>query len=139
MGATLGALVLAGAVHGAEPDKSWVEVRSSNFVVFSNGGEDRARQVALDFELIRAVAQQALPALNTDPRQPILIFAVDGEDSLRELVPQFWEQPGLRPVGAFQPGPHTHHIALRIDTSRDDRYRVVFHEYFHLRLTPKPD
>ncbi|MCH7750322.1 MAG: hypothetical protein IH939_19760, partial [Acidobacteria bacterium] len=60
--ATLGTLLLAGTVLGAEPDKSWIEVRSSNFVVFSNGGEDRARQVAKDFELVRAVAQQAIPA-----------------------------------------------------------------------------
>ncbi len=55
--ATLGTLVLAGTVLGAESDEGWIEVRSPNFVVFSNGGEDRARQVALDFELVRAVAQ----------------------------------------------------------------------------------
>ena len=53
-----GALVLAGTVHGAESGERWVEVRSSNFVVFSDHGEDRARQVALDFELVRAVAQR---------------------------------------------------------------------------------
>ena len=130
--ASLGTLVLVATVLGAESDESWVEVRSPNFIVFSNGGVDRARQVALDFELVRAVAQQAIPALDADPRQPILIFAVDGEDSLRELVPQFWERRGPRPAGVFQRGPHTHHIALRIDASRGDRYRIVFHEYFHL-------
>ena len=128
----LATLLLAGTVLGAQSDQSWIEVRGSNFVVISNAGEDRARQVAKDFELVRAVAQQAIPAFDADPRQPILIFAVDGEDSLRELVPQFWERRGPRPAGVFQRGPHTHHIALRIDASRDDRYRIVFHEYFHL-------
>jgi tetratricopeptide (TPR) repeat protein len=128
-------LVLAGAVHGAESGESWVEVRSANFVVFSNHGENRARQVALDFELVRAVAQQAIPALHVDPRQPVLIFAVHGEDSLRELGPWLWERRGPRPAGVFQPAPHTHHIALRIDASRANRYRSVFHEYFHLLTT----
>ena len=130
--ATLGPLVLAGAVLGARSDAIWVEVRSANFVVFSNAGEDRAREVALDFELVRAVAQQAIPGLEKDPRQPVVVFAVHGEDSLRELVPQFWERSGQRPGGVFRRGPHAHHIALRVDLSRGDRYRLVFHEYFHL-------
>ena len=58
-----------------------------------------------------------------------------GEDSLRELGPWLWERRGPRPAGVFQPAPHTHHIALRIDESRANRYRSVFHEYFHLLTT----
>ena len=63
-------------------------------------GEYRARQVAKDFELVRAVAQQAIPALDADPRQPILIFAVDGEDGAfrpAAELRQMYESAGITP------------------------------------------
>jgi len=125
-------ICVCGSVSAAETRDAWVEVRSTHFVVVSNEDTERARAVAEDFETVRAVARQAMPRMRLDPRQPIVILAVRNEQSLRELLPQFWERRGLRPAGVFQRGPHTHQIALRVDTSRHERYQRVFHEYFHL-------
>ena len=130
--AVLGVLALCAPVYSAQAPGAWVELRSPNFVVVSNAGEERARRVAQDFERVRAVVQRALPQMRVDPRQPIAILAVKDEQSLRELLPQFWERNGPRPTGVFRRGPHVHHIAIRVDTSRGERYRRVFHEYFHL-------
>jgi len=125
-------ICVCGSVSAAETRDAWVEVRSLHFVVVSNEDTERARAVAEDFETVRAVARRAMPRMRVDPRQPIVILAVRNEQSLRELLPQFWERRGLRPAGVFQRGPHTHQIALRVDTSRRERYERVFHEYFHL-------
>src|SRR5437879_9154259 len=101
--AALLALIAAGlAVAGAgveanpaaaPPDKTetWIEVRSPHFIVASNSNEKQARRAADQFEQIRAVFHKEFPKLRVDPGQPIFILAAKNENTLKALLPGFWE------------------------------------------------
>ncbi len=125
------ALVLGGATaSGQEPD--WVEVVSPNFRIISNASESDANRVAREFEVIRSVFRAALPALVAEPRRPLTILAVRNESGLIALLPQFADGTSVKPVGAFLQGSLEHHIVLRVDASRYQDFRPIYHEYFHV-------
>ena len=122
-------------VGGLSAESEWIQVRSPHFTLVSNAGVEEASQATLRFEQIRGAFRQALPAAKTDPGQPIVILAVKDEESLRELLPQYWEQSNsLKPAGVFLAGPERHYVALRLDVQGSTPYRTLYHEYFHLLL-----
>ena len=116
-------------------ESEWIQVRSPHFTLVSNAGIEAAGEVAVRFEQIRGAFRQALPAAQTDPGQPIVVLAVKDEESLRELLPQYWERPNsMKPAGVFLAGPERHYVALRLDVQGPTPYRTLYHEYFHLLL-----
>ncbi len=116
----------------ADKNETWIEVRTPHFVVASNAGEKQARRVADQFEQIRAMFHTAFPKLRVDPGQRILILAVKNEKSLKALLPAYWEVKGhVHPVGVYVAGPEKHYVALRMDTSGENPYHAVYHEYTH--------
>ncbi len=115
--------------------EEWVEVRSPNFRIIANTGAKRAREVAGELERIRLVFRTALVNMPQDPGLPIVAFAVRDEKSLRELLPEYWEREGAKPAGVFLRGLDKHFVVVRIDARSEDRYRLVYHEYFHLLLS----
>lgn len=124
---------VATTVEPAEKPELWVEVRSPHFVVYSNGGEKQAQRVAEQFEQIRAMFAKAFPNVRVDPGEPLLIFAAKNEQTLKALLPEFWEKKGrMRPAGLFQPGQEKNFVALRTDTVGDNPYHTIYHEYVHL-------
>jgi tetratricopeptide (TPR) repeat protein len=130
---TLLALVaLVAPASEAREQEPWLEVRSSHFVVISDAGEEHARLVSLQFERVRALLRSVLPNAHIDPRDPIVVLAVNGERQLRELLPQYWDRKGQRPVAGYWKGPYRHDVVLRVDVPHHERYRRVLHEYVHL-------
>ena len=128
----LALLALAWPAPGAtEPDR-WLEVRSPHFVVISNAGEKRARSVSRQFERVRALLRGVLKDARVDPRDPVVVLAVNSERRLRELLPQYWDRKGQRPVAGYWKGPHRHYVVLRVDAPDREQYRRVLHEYVHL-------
>jgi tetratricopeptide (TPR) repeat protein len=129
------ALVLTAALAGASAgaaERPWVLARSRGFLVVSDAGEKDARQVAHQFEQVRGLFAQVLQA-RVDPGRPMMIFAVRDEDGLRQLLPGYWEtKGGSRPAGIFIPGRDKLLVALRLDTSGEFPYHVIYHEYTHL-------
>ncbi len=128
----LALFALPGPALAARQPNRWLEVRSPHFVVISNAGEEETRRVSLEFERVRTMLRRALTNTHVDPRQPVVVLAVNDEDGLRELLPQFWERKGQRPVAAYWGGPHRHCIVLRVDAPERERFRRVLHEYVHL-------
>lgn len=63
---------------------------------------------------------------------PLHVFAVRGESSLKQLLPQYWEGAGVRPYGGSYLGPHAAFIALRADLPHSQRAPLLIHEYVHL-------
>ena len=121
----------------------WVEVRSPHFVVASNAGEKQARHVAQQFEEIRGTFQVAFPKLRLDLGKPVIILATKNENSLKILLPAYWEQKGsVHPAGIYIPGEEKHYVALRLDTEGENPFHVVYHEYthaiLHLNFPPLP-
>lgn len=130
----IGLAALSGAAAADKTD-TWVEVRSPHFTVVSNGGEKLARRVVEQFEQIRAAFQTTLNKIRVDPGQRIIILAAKNENTLKALLPEFWEAKGRRhPAGMFVPGEEKNYVALRLDAEGDNPYQILYHEYVHLLL-----
>jgi Tfp pilus assembly protein PilF len=125
-------LFLLAACASAAAKDTWVEVCSPNFIVISNDGDKEARSVADQFEQFREVFHASFPQLRVDLGKPLIIFAVKNEDSLKILLPSFWEVKGhAHPAGIYMPGEERHFVALRTNVQGDNPYEVVYHEYTH--------
>lgn len=112
--------------------ESWVEVRSPNFTVLSNAGEKEARRVADQFEQFREAVHATLPQFRMDLGKPLIIFAVKDENSLKLLLPAFWETKGhTHPAGFYSPGEESHLVAVRTGLEGEIPYEIVYHEYTH--------
>jgi tetratricopeptide (TPR) repeat protein len=114
----------------------WVEVRSPNFIVVSNAGENAARATATQFEQIRAVFNAALPVATAHQGPVITILAVKDAASLRELLSPFWEKGHAPPAGIFSHRLDQFYIALERDLNGENPYANLYHEYFHSLTTP---
>lgn len=124
-------LFFSPCLHAAHND-TWVEVRSPNFTVISNAGEKEVRKVADQFEQIREVFQNAFPKMRVDLGKPVIIFAVKNEDSMKSLLPAFWETKGhMHPAGLYQPGEEKHFVVVRTNIEGPNPYEIVYHEYTH--------
>jgi tetratricopeptide (TPR) repeat protein len=114
---------------------TWIQLRSPNFIVVTNDNEKHARLVARQFELIRGVFLQYFRRSgSTDPA--ITILAAKDEQTLRGLVPEFWQKKNsMHPAGMFLDGGDANWIVLRLDVSLTQAayvpYAPVYHEYVH--------
>jgi Tfp pilus assembly protein PilF len=125
-------LVFIGLPSALTPKDVWVEVRSPNFTVISNAGEKEARKVADQFEQFREVFHAMFPKWRVDLGKPLLIFAARNEDSLKALIPAYWEQKGhMHPQGIYVAGEDRHYVALQTNVETENPYQIVYHEYTH--------
>jgi tetratricopeptide (TPR) repeat protein len=125
-------LVPAARFAAAAAQDAWIEVRTPNFTVISNADEKDARKIADQFEQIREVFHNAFPALRTQIGKPVVIFAVKNAESLKLLLPEYWETKGhTHPAGIYVPGEAEHFVAVRTDTQGENPYEIVYHEYTH--------
>jgi hypothetical protein len=136
----LGSLGLALSASAAAGERPWIEIKSPHFSVVSDAGDKRTREVAWEFEQIRAVLERLWPWARLSSGKPILVLAVRDETELKALAPRFWEQKGgLRPASVFATGRDRHYIALRLDATTLDQekvnpYRDAYWEYAILVL-----
>src|SRR5208283_783347 len=125
-------LTLLPAARLAAAKDVWIEVRTPNFTVIGNASEKEARKIADQFEQIREVFHSAFPTLRTEIGKPVVIFAVKNEESLKLLLPEYWESKGhTHPAGIYVPGEAEHFVAVRTDTQGENPYEIVYHEYTH--------
>jgi len=143
-------LILAAERSFAARREKWTEVRSPDFLVLTDSNEKQGRGVALQFEMIRSVFRQFfnLPGAVKDP--VVTIIAVQNEDSLKRLMPEFWASKKLSlshpAAGVYVAGPERDHIALRLDVTEnqatDDPFQDAYHGYVHFLagrlLSPLP-
>jgi Tfp pilus assembly protein PilF len=119
----------------ASSNDVWIEVRSPNFTVVSNAGAKQTRQIANQFEQFRGVFHDSFPKLRVDIGKPLVIFAVRNEESMRTLLPAYWEvKNNKHPAGVYVRGLEKDFIVLRTDTQGENPYYVVYHEYTHAIL-----
>jgi hypothetical protein len=121
----------------AAPTGRWVEARSANFIVVSNAGEGQARKIALQFEQIRSLFRDSLSYAKAGPSPVITILAVKDEDSLRELLPEYWAEKGhTHPAGIFVDRYYQLQVALNLNAHGDNPYEALYHEYYHSVTVP---
>src|SRR6266436_2541851 len=126
------ALFALGVAGSAAAKDAWIEVQSPHFKVVSNAGENEARKIADQFEQFREVFHSSFPKLRVDLGKPLTIFAVKNEDSLKTLLPGYWEVKGrIHPAGIYAPGEEEHFVVVRTNIESNNPYEIVYHEYTH--------
>ena len=140
--------ILCPVVRGADKDKvekkkedkkekeePWVEIRTTHFVVASDGGEKAARRVADQFEQLRRVFQATMPNARFNTGIPIQILAARNAQSFAKLFPEFpFDKRRPQPVGLFVPGPEKIYIGLRTNVSGPMPYDEIYQNYARLVL-----
>ena len=135
-------LALAAASLAAVPDAAraatWVEIKSPHFVVLSDAGERRAREVSWQFEQIRAAIVKLWPWATVDFPLPVTVYAARDERGMKALVPKYFEGRGsIRPMSVFVSAPFGHYAAVRSDLTLDSTdtvnpYRSSYWSYVAL-------
>lgn len=117
-------------------NENWVEVRSEHFIVATDSTEKKARQIADQFERMRAVFHIALPKLQADPYVPIVVIAVKDDKDFRDLEPSVYLAKGqLKLGGLFLRTLDKNYVLMRVDAEGEHPYEVIYHEYTHLLLS----
>lgn len=129
-------IVLAFRPAYGDKHEKWVEARSQNFVVVSNAGEKEARKTDVRFEQIRAVFREYLPIAKEHPSQVITIIAAKDENSMRDLLPEYWTKGHVHPAGVFFRGLGQNQIIVQVDAGGTNPYATIYHEYYHSLTMP---
>lgn len=116
--------------------EAWVEARSPNFIVVSNAGEREARKIAIQFEEIRVVFQRSLAIASAHTTPTVTIIAVNDEDSMRALLPEFWARGHTHPAGIASDNMGQFFVAMQLDEPGESPYKTIYHEYFHSLTRP---
>ena len=111
-------------------DKPWLEIRCPHFRVLTDGNVADARKVAYEFEQLRNVFANQLPNAKLDGGAPLLVFAVQNEESARKLERR-WNS-GANRAGEFLHGWEKQYAIVLLDSfGGQGSKEVVYHEYTH--------
>lgn len=124
-------LVLVLLLAQAAAEQPWIEVRSHNFSLITNGGEKRGRAVLLRFEQMRAAFAVIFQRAKVNIPIPVQIVAFDSGKEMKQYTP-LWKGKPVELAGLFQGSSDRNFIAL--DLSSESGWGVVFHEYAHMLL-----
>jgi tetratricopeptide (TPR) repeat protein len=125
------AIVLLGLVGCAGPvalDRSWIEVSSKNFSIYSTMKEPDARTLLEDLELFRAALLAVTKLRDVHPNVPTDIYAFQhGSDYARF-------RPVSGAVGHFVPGLRGNLVGMSAGENGVLARVVLYHEYTHFLL-----
>ncbi len=121
-------IVLA-CLGSVTPAQEWVTVRSPHFVVSTDAGEKRCREVAVRFEQMRLVFEKLLSNDKLTSPVPLQILAFRNAKGFSQIAPSKDGKPEAGIVGVFLTGGDMNFIAL--DLSTESGFPIVFHEYAH--------
>jgi hypothetical protein len=89
-------IIIATGLASAGNKPAWIELRSPNFILVTNAGEGQARRTAYQFEMIRAVFRAYFGQKQESAEQPVIILAAKDDNTLKDLLPEYWVQKGCR-------------------------------------------
>jgi tetratricopeptide (TPR) repeat protein len=119
-----------------EQKSPWLEIHSTHFVVITDAGEKKGKEVALRFEQMRAVFATLLMKDRLNDSEPLTILAFKNDRDYYQSAPLQKDGFGqLQPItapGFFVPGEDQNFIVLNL--FEPDPWRAVAHDYAHLML-----
>lgn len=123
MMAAITACTLLTVAPAEAADDPWIEVRSEHFTVVSNAGENKARNVAWQFEQIRGAIASFWPWARVDLDRPIVVLAAKDLNTMALLLPGVVDTKDRETVtvSMFVTTPDRYTIALRADVLNEDR------------------
>jgi len=127
-------LLLAWPALGADlpSPKGWIEVRTENFVLYSNASPGKTKKLATDLERFREVLGLITKGFDLEASVPTSVYVFKNEAS---LLPYKLDASGnpQNLVGYFLRRRFRNYIALDVSASAE-RSRVIYHEYVHSML-----
>ncbi|HKP84789.1 MAG TPA: tetratricopeptide repeat protein [Blastocatellia bacterium] len=123
------AIALSLASPAAAKDK-WINLRTKNFNIVSNAGEDDTRKVALKMEQFCAVTSKLFNIKSVSP-VPVTVLVFKSDGSFKPFKPLYNGKPA-NVAGYFQRDEDENMIALNVVGGEERPFAVIFHEYTHL-------
>ncbi len=123
-------IVLFSHTAHAIPGKreKWIEVRTENFVLYSDAGEGETKNIALSLERLRVVLQRLMSSFTVDTPVPFRSYIFRSEKSFeRYMAPGNSESIT---VGYYMPGRDADYVAIRSD-SRKNPSSTIYWGYVH--------
>jgi tetratricopeptide (TPR) repeat protein len=120
-------LVLSTALLSArvEAADQWIEVKSAHFVLTSNASEGATKRLAWQLEQVRSAIGVLWPWAKLDLTKPLSVLVVKDENSMKALVPSYWERKGgTRPATVWVGGADQNYLAIRTDTETRDELNI---------------
>ena len=111
---------------GNTPPSPWLEIRSAHFIVVTDAGEKKGREVALRFEQMRSVFAMLLSKQKLNQSVPLTVLAFKSDKSYFQLAPLRQGQPIDAP-GFLLPGDDQDFIALNLFET--DPWRAVARDF----------
>ena len=109
-------------------EAEWIEITSPHFLVVTDAGERRGRDVITRFEQMRVLYSTLTSNATVNLPVPLEIVAFRNTKEFRQVAP-LWNGKPVQLAGLFQPGQDRCFIML--DMSVENSWNAVFHEYAH--------
>lgn len=123
------AVVFLAASSAPAKDK-WINLRTKNFNIVSNGDEGDTRQLALKLEQFRVIISKLTNTSLVAP-VPITVVVFKSDGSFKPFKPLYGGKPASL-SGFFQRSEDENLIALDMNAGTEYPMAVIFHEYTHL-------
>src|SRR5579862_462718 len=111
---------------GSTPPSPWLEVRSGHFIVVTDAGEKKGREIALRFEQMRSVFGILLGKQKLNQSLPLTILALKSDKAYYQLAPLRQGQPIDTP-GFLIRGDDQDFVVL--NSFEPDSWRAVAHDF----------
>jgi len=118
------------ATTAVAADRPWLEVKSPHFTILTDADEANGREVAWQFEQMRAALAKLLPWAKLSTGKPVLVLAARDQATLKALAPVYWEKGHEPIVSVAVEGADRHYLAMRTDERMTDDVRIT--PYFNL-------
>src|SRR5215470_18962443 len=112
--------MLVGTATVAAAQGTWIEIKSPHFTVVSNAGDARSREIAWQFEQVRAAILAGWPWAKVTLDRPVFVVAAKDESTMKSLMPQLRFEPGTVTTSVAEPGLDRHYIVVRSDVRTDE-------------------
>jgi TPR repeat protein len=111
-------------------ERPWLEVKSPHFTILTDGDVANGREVAWQFEQMRAALAKLLPWAKLTTDKPVLVLAARDQATLKTLAPVYWEKGHEPIISVAVDGADRHYLAMRTDERMTDDVRIT--PYFNL-------
>lgn len=109
----------------------WTSLRTKNFTVIGNAGEDEMRKVAIRLEQFRYVLSLLFPQAKVETPVPTTIILFKSHSSFNPYKPKYKGKTKENVGGYFLPSADVNYVALTTDLRSAEPLEVMFHEYEH--------
>jgi tetratricopeptide (TPR) repeat protein len=120
--------------------ETWSEIKTPNFIIWSNAGDRAARNVTWQFEQVRSATTALFPWAQAGLSKPVTVLVLKDERTMRAMAPKYWEGKGdVHPASVWVSGMDQIYLAIRADVRGEDNatlnpHRTAFFAYGNIAI-----